>query len=170
MFQISPVPLPAFALLSRYASRPGHHTDCFVTEIEGQVSIAEYTEAFFHSPVLRIERQLLRLIAPASSYAQVQALATGTGTTLAGWELESRTEDQLLLSVMGGGIRTWLMVEEAGDKTRLLFGSAVIPRNADSENPKIDWHINALMGFHNLYSRIVLAAARGQLKRMTRNR
>lgn len=169
MFQITQIPLPETALLSRYAGRLGHHTDCFETNVNTPVSIGHFVEAFFNSPILRLERKLLSLFLPSSNDAQVHALAYGGGDTLSGWEVEDRNDQQLLLTVMGGGIRTWLMVEDANGTTRLLFGSAVIPRNAESAEPKIGWPITALMGFHKLYSRIVLAAAKWQLKRGTRS-
>ncbi|MEE2945352.1 MAG: hypothetical protein VX444_09285 [Pseudomonadota bacterium] len=168
MFSIRPCPHPETSFLKAYNSLPGHYTDCFETVVDGQVSLSELVEAFFTSPVLRLERKLLGLVGMPSTTAAVTALANGAGTNVSGWETEQRDETQLLLAIFQNGIRTWLMVEPDDTGTKLFFGSAVVPKNADSENPKLDWWVKAFMGFHLLYSRIVLAAAKIQVRRSKR--
>ncbi|CUI95273.1 hypothetical protein [Cognatishimia activa] len=168
MFSIRPCPHPETSYLKAYSSRPDHYTDCFETTAVDEVSLTELVEAFFTSPVLRLERKLLGLAGMPSTTAAVTALANGAGTKVSGWETEQRDENQLLLAIFQNGIRTWLMVERDGTGTKLFFGSAVVPKNAGSENPKLGWWVNAFMGFHLLYSRIVLAAAKFQVRRMKR--
>ena len=168
MFSIRPCPHPETSFLKPYSTRPGHYTDCFETAVDGQVSLSELVEAFFTSPVLRLERKLLGLAGMPSNAAEATALANGTGTKLSGWETEQRDESQLLLAIFQNGIRTWLMVQPDGTKTKLFFGSAVVPKNADSDNPKLGWWVKTFMGFHLLYSRIVLAAAKFQVRCLKR--
>lgn len=165
MFGVAKSDLPQSALLRRYADKPGHHTDCFRTTASGTVSIAAFIEAFFGSPVLRLERKILSLFGAPSTDTDVTALASGEGHALAAWSVETRNDTQLLLTVFGGGIRTWLMVEPDGNRTKLLFGSAVVPKNTETGQPKIGRTVSLLKGFHLLYSRVVLAAARWQLNR-----
>lgn len=166
MFSVTQCPLPQDTMLHRYEHGPGHHTDCFETEVAQGVSLADYIEAFFNSPILRLERKLLGLAVAKSNYNDVLALAQGQSDRIAGWQTEDRDDHEILLTVMGGGIRTWLKVIPQEDNSRLLFGSAVVPPDDGSGAPKMAWWVNALMGFHKLYSHIVLGAAKWQLKRM----
>ena len=161
--------LPENAFLKSYASRPGHYTDCFETDVAFDVSLKDFIEAFFTSPILRLERRLLGLAGMPSKHQDALSLADGTGHKIAGWEIEQRDENQLLLTIFQNGIRTWLMVSPIESGTKLLFGSAVIPKYTDSETPKVGGVMRALTGFHLLYSRIVLSAAKWQLKRMKRS-
>jgi len=170
MFTVSQCPLPHDTLLHRYENGPGHHTDCFETEVAQGVSLPDYIEAFFNSPILRIERKLLGLAMLKSNYDDVVLLAQGRSDHIAGWQTEDRADQEILLTVMGGGVRTWLKVIPEEDHSRLLFGSAVVPPDDapvdETGAPKMAWWVQGLMGFHRLYSHIVLGAAKWQLKRM----
>jgi hypothetical protein len=54
----------------------------------------------------------------------------------------------------------------AGSGTRLYFGSAVVPVvDAKSGQPTLGFAFRALLGFHKLYSRVLLRAARARLAR-----
>ena len=54
--------------------------------------------------------------------------------------------------------------------TRLYFGSAVVPRrSARAGKPSLGPLFSALLGFHKLYSRILLRAARSRLVRGRRD-
>ena len=56
------------------------------------------------------------------------------------------------------------MVSPGTAAHRLYFGSAVIPAaTRTTGNPRIDWKFKALLGFHKLYSRILLGTARDRL-------
>ncbi len=165
MPETSQIPLPETALLGRYENRPGHHTDCYVTEVSQRVDIATFSAAFFNSPVMRLERRLFALMSYPSSLADVQALAEGRSDTFAGWVLEDRNAHQLLLKIFEGGVRTWLMVSHSDTGTRLYFGSAVLPKDPQADQPKLGIWVKALMGFHHVYSKILLRAARKQLAR-----
>ena len=89
--------LPAGALLNRY-SASGAYVDCYVAEIAGIVSHAEFVEAFYTSAVFKLERSILRLlISRSSTDTQAKQLAQGTLSSFAAWSVEGRAPDQLLL-------------------------------------------------------------------------
>jgi hypothetical protein len=162
--------LPAGALLDRYANA-GAYADCYVAEIARVVSHAELVEAFYTSTVFKLERLILMLLASRpSSDAQAKQLAHGETDTFAAWSVESRAPNQVLLSDYTGRTRSWLMVAtpESGDPTHtsLYFGSAVVPeRGAAAGRTDLGFMFRWLLGFHKLYSRALLHAARARLSR-----
>jgi hypothetical protein len=170
MTTIRPCKLPAGALLDRY-SASGAYADCYVAEIGRAVSHAEFVEAFYTTVVFKLERLILRLLASRpSTDAQARQLAQGTLSSFAAWSVEGRAPDQLLLSDFTGRTRSWLMVaapenaESPG--TRLFFGSAVVPvRDPSTRRTSPGFVFRALLGFHKLYSRVLLHAARSRLSR-----
>lgn len=161
--------LPAESLLQRYADS-GAYADCYTTELAGAISHAAFVEAFYTSRVFKLERLILRLAARPSTDLQARQLADGTRDLFAAWSVEGRGANQLLLSDFTGRTRSWLMVEAAASgaspRTRLYFGSAVVPHLRRSDGrASLGFVFNALLGFHKLYSRVLLRAARGQLVR-----
>ena len=170
MASIRPCELPAGALLSRY-SGSGAYADCYVAEIARTVSHADFVEAFYTTFVFKLERLILGLlVSRPSTDAQATQLAQGTLGSFAAWSVEDRAPDQLLLSDFTGRTKSWLMVaapDSAGSPgTRLFFGSAVVPvRNRDTGRTRLGFVFSALVGFHKLYSRILLHAARSRLSR-----
>ena len=166
-------PLPPGALLARYAES-GAYTDCYSTELARNVSHAEYVEAFYTGGLFRIERHLLRLfLSRPSTDAQARELATGEADHFAAWRVEGRAPDQLLMCDIGGRTRSWLMVASAtagsAPATRLYFGSAVVPvATGPSGKRGMGVLFRSLLGFHKLYSRALLAAARSRLARPAR--
>jgi hypothetical protein len=104
-----------------------------------------------------------------STDAQARQWAMGDADTFSAWHVECRSADQLL--VAWGRTRSWFMVAPAGDGsaaarvTRLYFGSSVIPRpSPHGGRPDMGLGFAALQGFHKLYSRALLAAARSRLR------
>jgi hypothetical protein len=157
--------LPVQALLRGY-SGGGGYTDCFVVETGARVSLARYVEAFYTSWLFRLERLVLTFATRPSSDRQAVALAAGNGSAFAAWEVESRTVDQLLMRDITGRTRSWFMVVPAAGGTRLYFGSAVTTvRPSTGGLPTIGPVFQALVAFHVLYSRALLAAACGRLQR-----
>jgi hypothetical protein len=162
--------LPADALLNRY-SASGAHTDCYVAEFERAVSHAEYVEAFYTTAVFKLERLILRLlVSRPSTDAEAEQLAQGKRNSFAAWSVEARATDQLLLSDFTGRTKSWLMVaapQKAGSSgTRLFFGSAVVPvRHTATGGTSLGFVFKALLGFHKLYSRILLRSAVSRLSR-----
>lgn len=164
--------LPHGALLSQYQYE-GAYADCYVTEIARLVSHAEYVEAFYTTPLFRLERLLLAgLVSKPSTDAEASQLASGTVDSFAAWSVEDRCEDQLLMCDFQGRTRSWLMVApaegESAGSTRLYFGSAVVPARtprAGTETPDLGWAFRLLLGFHKLYSRSLLFSAKSRLMR-----
>ena len=170
--RLRPSPLPEHAFLGVYA-RNGSYTDCFTLDMPGSVSHAEFVEAFYTTAVFKLERLILKwAVSRPSTDAQARQLAKGELDTFAAWSVEVRGVDQLLLCAMDGRTRSWLMAApvEGGERaTRLYFGSAVVPSGKGSSGrPRMGFAFRALLGFHKLYSRVLLGAAASRLARSTR--
>lgn len=149
--------LPEHALLQRYRKQ-GDYTDCFAIEVPRHVSHAAFVEAFYTTAVFKLERALLSLLASRPSRdAEAGELADGRREQFSAWSVEARAPDQLLMCDFAGSTRSWLMVAQAGQGTRLYFGSAVVRKRQGGA-------FRALLGFHKLYSRILLRAAARALR------
>lgn len=161
---------PGRSLLRRYLGG-GAHTDCYVTEIARQVTHAEYVAAFYTTLVFRLERLILAwLVDRPSTDAQAEALACGTLESFAAWTVEARADDQVLLSDFRGHTRSWLMVDavqvNGAPGTRLYFGSAIVAAiDLKSGQAMLGFSFRALLGFHKLYSQVLLKAAKSRLLR-----
>jgi hypothetical protein len=172
MSSICPCPLPENALLAKY-TRAGAYTDCYSADIAASVSHAAYVEAFYTSWLFRLERFVLTVfVAKPSTDAQARDLASGAANSFAAWTVEGRSADQLLMCDFMGHTRSWLMIGPSGDggavSTRLYFGTAVMPiRDKLSGQTRMGFAFKALVGFHRLYSRALLHAARSRLARST---
>ena len=155
--------LPDDALLQRYRER-GAYTDCFAIDLPRHVSHAQFVEAFYTTAIFKLERLLLALlVARPSNDAQASELAGGLREQFAAWSVEARAPGQLLMCDFAGSTRSWLMAvaapgqgAAAGAGTRLYFGSAVVRSRQGKA-------FRALLGFHQLYSRILLRAAASRL-------
>ena len=168
MTSIQACELPANALLRKYL-HAGSYADCYVTEIARPVSHAEYVEAFYTTAVFKLERLLLSwAIARPSTDAQARELASGERSSFAAWSVEAREVNQVLLSDLHGRTRSWLMSAPASSHqtTQLFFGSAVVPIiNRRSGEARMGATFKVLLGFHRLYSRVLLRAAVTRLAR-----
>ncbi len=163
---IKPSQLPDNALLNKYAQL-GAYTDCYVTEVSGNVSHARYVSAFYTTCLFKLERFILKwAVSKPSSDSQAVLLANGETDSFAAWSVEDRCENQLLLCDFTGRTRSWLMVApvdgEENNKTRLYFGSAVI-RQQGSGNARDSSGFSLLVGFHKIYSILLLYSARFRL-------
>lgn len=119
--------------------------------------------------MFKLERLILKwLVKRPSTDAEVRQLAEGTRDDFAAWTVEARTADQLLLGDFAGRTKSWLMVVAmAGHGNRitlLYFGSAVVPAR-ESSGGGLGFLFTALLGFHKLYSRILLRSAAARLSR-----
>ena len=159
--------MPEHALLARYSGNGGY-TDCYVTELPGSYSHAEFVAAFYTTWLFKLERAILRwFVRRPSTDSEVQQLARGQRESFAAWTVEARAPNQLLLRDFLGNTRSWLMIESRSDggATRLYFGSAVVPRvDSRTGEKKLGTPFRALLGFHRRYSRALLAAARSRLQ------
>src|SRR6202008_3232550 len=162
MAPVQPGPLPENSLLRVY-TRAGDYTDCYITELPRSVSHAEYVEAFYCTPLFKLERWILaRLVAKPSTDGEARELANARRETFAAWHVESRAQDQLLLCDFRKSTRSWLMIVAAQASTRLYFGSAVVrvAHPAANGTKRMTVGFRLLLGFHKLYSRALLASAR----------
>ena len=160
-------PIPEHALHAHYL-REGAYADCYVTRIAQPVSHARFVAAFYTTWLFKLERVILRLVDKPSTDADAQALARGERTHFAAWTVEARATDQLVMCDFMGRTRSWLMVEavDGGTATHLYFGSVVVPRSdASGTKPSLGTSYSLLLGFHKLYSRALLNAARSRLVR-----
>ena len=169
MFSIEKCSIPNGALLESY-SRDGVYTDCYVTEIAGPVSHSQYVMAFYTTLIFKLERVILRwAVSRPSTDVQAKYLAEGAIDTFAAWQVENRSENQLLMSDFRGRTRSWLMVVPVvarGEvRTRLYFGSAVVPtQNSKTATSSFAFGFIALLKFHKFYSELLLYAAKSRLE------
>ena len=165
---IQPCSLPGDALLNAYRTS-GAYTDCYATDIDGSVSHQQFVTAFYTTPLFKLERVILKwAVSRPSTDTDAQQLAAGAVDTFAAWHVEKRSENQLLMCDLHGRTRSWLMVAplktDRGPATRLYFGSAVVPvKSASTDTPTLGFGFRALLGFHKMYSKALLSAARSRL-------
>ncbi|MBK8285994.1 MAG: hypothetical protein IPK97_14600 [Ahniella sp.] len=157
--------LPPSSLLARYAGT-GAYTDCYAVDVPGHVSLADFVHAFYTGFVFRIERWLLRVfLSRPSTDLDIARLMSGESSEFAAWRVEDRTDTQLLMCDIAARTRSWFMVEPSGaGGTRLYFGSAVVPK-LDRRTGKtgLGFLFTALLGFHRIYSHVLLRAARKRI-------
>jgi hypothetical protein len=161
-------PIPEHALHAHY-EREGAYADCYATRIEHPVSHVAFVTAFYTTWLFKLERLILRyLVDKPSTDAEAEALARGERTRFAAWTVEARATDQVVMCDFLGRTRSWLMVEavDGGKATRLYFGSVVVPGpDAASGKSSLGAGYTLMLGFHKLYSRALLRAARSRLFR-----
>lgn len=168
MFLIESCPLPHNALLATY-QRNGAYTDCFKTEISCEISHSDYVCAFYTTSIFKLERIILKwAVSRPSSDAEAVLLAEGKTDTFAAWSVEKRCVNQLLMCDFQQRTRSWLMTEsvesEEGIRTRLHFGSAVIPvKNIKTGKSSLGTGFRALLWFHQIYSVVLLRSAKARL-------
>ena len=160
--------LPAGAVLEP-AARAGAYTDCYRVDLPVAVALPRFVEAFYTSRLFRLEGWLIeRLLRRSASVADARRLASGASDRFAAWSVRHRDERQILLAA--GATRSWLMVGTRGDAagSTLYFGSAVMPRRVAADGSvRMGALFTALLGFHKLYSRLLLTAACRRLAALT---
>ena len=153
----SPTEVPQNSFLGAYAAN-GAYADCYTTHVNGTVALRELVEAFYTTPLFKIERWLLASgLGLHATDEQARQLASGGSDRYSAWRVERRSESEILLDA--GQTRSWLSVvakQGQPETTELLFGSAVVPMRSGG---KFGLVFHALVGFHRLYSRLLLAAA-----------
>ena len=166
MAEIRSGEMPAGALTHRHRLA-GAYTDCYFTELPRPVTLAEFVTAFYTSWLFRLERWLLRfLVARPSTDREAQEVASGGRDDFAAWSVEARAPAQLLMRDFTGRTSSWFMVAptEGSPGTRLHFGSVVVPvHNRKTGATGLGPVHGSLIGFHRLYSRLLLRAAARRL-------
>ena len=170
MLSVQKCDLPENSLLSVYRA-DGAYTDCYVTEIGRKISQIEYVRAFYTTNLFKAERTILKwAVSKPSTDEEACLLAEGRVQTFAAWDVETRRDDQVLLSDYRGRTRSWLMSEhvnnEDEDSTKLYFGSAVVSiRIRKTEELRMGKSFGVLLQFHKLYSQALLSSAKSRLSR-----
>lgn len=160
--EINETPPPTGSLIAAYAMREGYYTDCFETPIKQGVVLSDFIRAFYTQPLFRAERVVLRIAARApSTDAEVDALAAGTSTRFAVWQVEDRRKDEVLLQEKSGRTCSWLQVHGG----HLRFGSVVVPVAGRGGKPTLGPVFHSLLGAHKVYSRALLSGAARRLIR-----
>jgi len=163
--------LPDDALLKTFRGglhpeRWGRYGDCFSLRVPRPVSLADFVFAFYTSPVFRVERLLLGLLAHSpSSDADARAVADGSATRFAAWYVAARSATQLLMSDRFERTRSWFRVTILPEGALLQFGSAVASRRGPDGSFTMGGGFHLLLQFHLQYSRILLRGAGKQLLR-----
>jgi hypothetical protein len=174
VFSIQSCALPSNSLLNAYRA-DGAFADCYTTVLDDTVSHDQFVAAFYSSGVFKLERAILKWAAgKPSTDKQAQQLAAGLTNEFAAWRVEQRAENQLLLSDFRGRTRSWLMVAPIASgalpATRLYFGSAVLPaKSGGNGGPTLSPVFHALLGFHKIYSVVLLRAAKERLSSLKRS-
>ncbi|MEO7853631.1 MAG: hypothetical protein ABIR94_15465 [Rubrivivax sp.] len=171
--------MPAQSLLQACRAA-GAYTDCYVTDVDAVVTQQAFVEAFYTTALFKVERCLLKLmVARPSTDAEAAKLARGQVELFAAWRVEARSESQLLLADMSGRTKSWLMAAPVSHEaspgqtpqTRLYFGSAVVPASAAGNSGlRMGFVFHSLLGFHRLYSRLLLGVARSRVLRAQTSR
>ena len=165
MSSVHPCEVPVNSLLRSYKDGAGY-ADCYVAEVPGLVTQETFIEAFYTSPLFKVERTILEYLAskPATD-AEAKQLAAGKAVKFSAWRIEAQSASELLLADFTGCTRSWLMATPStssatATSTLLYFGSAVLPRKSQgAQKPSMGLTFKALLGFHRLYSRLLLSAA-----------
>ncbi len=134
------------------------------------VTQAQFVEAFYTTPLFKAERFIIKILASRPSTDQeAKDLAAGTTDTFAAWQVTHRSPEQLLLKAQIGRSSSWLMAApepaSKGQKTTLFFGSAIAGGRTNQETGRQPFRIafSAVLGLHDVYSRLLLQAAARKL-------
>jgi hypothetical protein len=161
-----PAPLDSLLMSYRGGTRPerwGQYGDCFSVNLNLKVTLEEFVFAFYTSWAFKIERRILRwAIKAGSTDAEARAVAGGTLDSFAVWSVGARTDTQLLMCDRYESTRSWFRVVPLEDGTLLQFGSAVAAAGG-GEAATMSSGFKLLLGFHVLYSKVLLRAAAKRL-------
>src|SRR5688572_14896055 len=169
MLSVEKCAVPTHTLLDKYSSMNGAYVDCYSTEILGEVTFSEFIFAFYTTLLFRLERFILKLVvSKPSTDTQARQLSNSTSAKFAAWRVESRNENELLMCDFRERTRSWLMTVPVrtvnGPRTRLYFGSAIVPtRNPKTGEPSLGFGFQALLGFHKVYSVLLLYFAKSSI-------
>ena len=165
MLPIETCAVPADTFLYSYCAN-GAYTDCYCTEIPIQITFPEYVFAFYTTPLFKLERWILTWsVSKPSTDMQASELADCQRETFAAWTVENRNEREMLMCDFQGRTRSWLsVIPMEHSRTRFYFGSAVVPmRSATTGRASLGFIFQVLLGFHKIYSRLLLYSARSKL-------
>ncbi len=163
MISIRKTAIPNDTLLKKYTAIAGAYTDCYAAEVSRHVVFPEFVFAFYTTPLFKLERSILKFtVSKPSTDLLARQVAEGHITEFAAWTVESRNDNELLMCDFLGRTCSWFMTKGDGGKTHLYFGSAVVPKAGEAS---LDFGFRALLGFHQVYSVLLLLSARSSLNR-----
>lgn len=153
--------VPRDGLLQAYVSQGATYTDCFEVMSPHAIALPEFIEAFYTTWLFRMERAVLSvLLRSRVRDSDVVALAQG-GNSFAVWQVEARSETQILLREQSGHTRSYLAVSgKEGGATRLIFGSAVVAE----EGKPLGTFVRMLIPLHRFYSKCLIRLAERKLR------
>ena len=169
MLLIKKCPVPANTMLDRY-SIDGAYVDCYSTEVSGQVSFHEFIFSFYTTFLFKLERTILKwTVSKPSTDALARQLSDGEIETFAAWHVENRSNNEILMCDFSGRTRSWLMTVPVNTashvRTCLYFGSTVMPvKNLKTGKLSLGPVFQALLGFHKIYSILLLYSASRRIK------
>ena len=158
--------LPGSSLLIPYRDAKAY-TDSYCIDLPFTVDLPRYIEAFYTTPLFKLERLILALlVARPSTDTQAAQLARGDVTRFAAWTVEARTADQIVMCDFMSKTRSWLMVvpDTTTGTTQLYFGSAITPAHIRHNGKAwlgLGFHL--LLPFHRVYSKALLWSAARRL-------
>ena len=149
MTSVRDIPVPQDSLLAQFG-KGGDYRDCFVREVPGEISLADFIERFYASRAFLPERLILKALGTPASSKDAGAFARGQADRFGAWQLVERREAEMLARSKDTNTASWFAVEPIEDGTRLLFGSWVGSIGTSG------WQ--ALLKPHVWYSRLLLGA------------
>jgi hypothetical protein len=171
MSKVFETELPSHALTASYKEQ-GAFFDCYYIDIEKEISLDKYIQAFYTTPLFKLERSLLSLATfKHGKDDDALQLSQGKIDHYSVWTVEGRESNQIMLRDFTGNTRSWLMVKKAsgsdcdsnkdrGISTRLYFGSVVVPKGVTESGQGSFGVLFHLFGkFHQLYSKALISAA-----------
>ena len=155
--------LPKSALSSSYQAQ-GAFVDCYYLDIDQDIGLGKYIQAFYTTPLFKLERSLLSLATfKRAGDDDALELSLGKSDRYSIWTVEEREKNQILMREFTGNTRSWFMVKKANGsetKTRLYFGSVVVPKGKTKNGQASFGGLFHLLGsFHQIYSKALLSAA-----------
>ncbi|MDX1378506.1 MAG: hypothetical protein R3307_06635 [Anaerolineales bacterium] len=118
-----------------------------------------------------MERFILKwTVSKPSTDSQARQLSEGKINAFAAWTVEARSENQLLMSDFLDRTKSWLMISPSQTGTHLYFGTGIIPvAHSRTGKSTIGFGFQAMLGFHILYSVVLLRAAKSRLDELHGN-
>lgn len=160
MLSIEKISAPENTFLKNYLLN-GNYVDCYTTTIDKQISFSDFIFAFYTTWLFKTEAFILTYtVRKPSSDVQAKQLSNAETDKFAAWTVESRKENEILMCDFIGRTRSWLMVQNDEAKTKLYFGSAVVPKKRGEGLGAI---FVLLLGFHQIYSVLLLYYAKRKL-------
>ena len=157
MFSVEKCSPPKDTFLENYLIN-GNYVDCYVTTIDKQISFSEFVFAFYTTWLFKVEAFILTYtVRKPSSDVEAKKLSNAEIDKFAAWTVEARSEKELLMCDFVSRTRSWFMLEQLEDKTKLYFGSAVVPKK---RGEGLGFIFNLLLGFHQIYSVLLLYFAK----------